>query len=108
VSRGEGGAAQIGRPAGAYRAESEQGVGAETMTTNNTFPAGRSYLDVARLSDGRYCVQFVKDGVPPRTSYTSHAAAVVRQAQSAGNIPVRTVDAELRRACSDQRVELIS
>jgi hypothetical protein len=67
----------------------------------------RTYLDVVRLEDGRYCVQFVKGGAVPRTSYTGHAGAVVKQAQRAGNIPIRTADAELRRMCSDQLVELI-
>ena len=65
------------------------------------------YLEVARLGDGRYAVQFVKQGVPPRTSYTDRAHAVVKQAQYAGNIPVHTSDAELQRLCRDQLVELI-
>jgi hypothetical protein len=67
----------------------------------------RTYLDVVRLEDGRYCVQFVKRGAAPRTSYTGHASAVVKQAQRAGNIPIHTGDAELRRMCDDQLVELI-
>ena len=65
------------------------------------------YLDVMRLDDGRYCVQFVKQGAVPRTSYTGQADAVVKQAQRAGNIPIRTSDADLRRICRDQLVELI-
>jgi hypothetical protein len=65
------------------------------------------YLEVVRLDDSRYSVQFVKPGAPPRTSYTNHAHAVVKQAQHAGNIPIHTSDAELRRLCRDQLVELI-
>jgi hypothetical protein len=65
------------------------------------------YLDVVRLDDGRYCVQFVKQGVAPRTSYTGQADAVVKQAQRAGNIPIHTSDADLQRICRDQLVELI-
>ena len=65
------------------------------------------YLDVARLDDGRYAVQFVKQGAPPRTSYTTQAHAVVRQAQYAGNIPIHTHDVALRSLCHDQLVELI-
>jgi hypothetical protein len=67
----------------------------------------KAYLDVVRLEDGRYCVQFVKRGSVPRTSYTGQAGAVVKQAQRAGNIPIRTGDAELRRMCNDKQVELI-
>jgi hypothetical protein len=65
------------------------------------------YLDVQRMGDGRYSVQFVKHGGVPHTSYTGHADAVVKQAQRAGNIPIHTSDADLRRICRDQLVELI-
>ena len=65
------------------------------------------YLDVMRMGDGRYCVQFVKHGVVPRTSYTGQAEAVVKQAKRAGNIPIHTSDADLQRICRDQLVELI-
>ena len=65
------------------------------------------YLDVVRQGDGRYCVQFVKHGTVPRTSYTGQVGAVVKQAQRAGNIPIHTSDADLRRMCRDQQVELI-
>jgi hypothetical protein len=80
----------------------------DPMTANKILPERKPHLDVVRLGDGRYCVQFVKDGAVPRTSYTDDAAAVVQQAKRAGNIPVRTIDAELRRICRDQLVELIS
>ena len=66
-----------------------------------------AYLDVVRQEDERYCVQFIKYGAIPRRSYTRHAGDVVKQAQRAGNIPIRTDDAELRRMCHDQLVELI-
>ena len=65
------------------------------------------YLDVVRLGDGRYSVQFVKRGTVPRTSYTGQVSAVVKQAQQAGNIPIHTSDADLQRMCRDQLVELI-
>lgn len=78
------------------------------MTANEILPERKPHLDVVRLGDGRYCVQFVKDGSVPRTSYTDDPAAVAQQAKRAGNIPVRTADAELRRICRDELVELIS
>jgi len=65
------------------------------------------YLEVVRLGDGRYSVQFVKPDALPRTSYTNQADAVVKQAQRAGNIPIHTSDAELRRLCRDHLVEII-
>lgn len=79
----------------------------ETAASGATTPQVPVYLDVSRLADGRYCVQFVKDGAPSRTSYAGEAEAVVRQAQRAGNIPVRTRDAELRHACESQLVDLL-
>ena len=79
----------------------------ETATNDQPPIHHGPYLDVIRLGDGRYCVQFVKHGVAPRTSYTGHADAVVRQAQRVGNIPIHTSDADLRRICRDQLVELI-
>jgi hypothetical protein len=80
-----------------------------TDTTANTtaFLHHGPYLDVVRLGDGRYSVQFVKQGALPRTSYTNQAHAVVKQAQRAGNIPIHTSDAELRRLCLDHLVEII-
>jgi hypothetical protein len=82
-------------------------MASDTTTNDNLLEHRRAYLDVVRLEDGRYCVQFMKHGSVPRTSYTGHAGAVVKQAQKAGNIPIHTGDAELRRMCSDQLVELI-
>lgn len=79
----------------------------DTTTTDTSTTHPQAYLDVVRLDDGRYCVQFVKDGVIPRTSYTNHVGAVVKQAQRAGNIPIHTNDVDLRRMCRDQSVELI-
>jgi hypothetical protein len=81
---------------------------ASDLTTTGSIPAHEGpYLDVVRLEDGRYCVRFVKHGVVPRTSYTGQASAVVKQAQRAGNIPIHTSDADVRRMCRDQLVELI-
>ena len=65
------------------------------------------YLEVIHLEDGRYSVQFVKQGALPRTSYTYQAHAVVKQAQRAGNIPIHTNDAELQCLCRDHLVEII-
>jgi hypothetical protein len=79
----------------------------DTTSNDNMRELEGAYLDVVRMEDGRYCVQFVKRGAVPRTSYTGYAGAVVKQAQRAGNIPIHTGDAELRRMCSDQLVELI-
>ncbi|HWQ12137.1 MAG TPA: hypothetical protein VNL77_05020 [Roseiflexaceae bacterium] len=66
-----------------------------------------SYFEIARLDDGRYCVQFIKRGAPPRTSYTARVGDVVRQVLRAGHLPVRTRDDELRRACRDEQVVLL-
>ena len=79
----------------------------DTTASDNSLPVRGPYLDVVRLGDGRYCVQFVKHGVVPRTSYTNQISVVVKQAQRAGNIPIHTSDADLRRMCRDQLVELI-
>jgi hypothetical protein len=79
----------------------------DTTTNDNSLPHDGPYLDVVRLGDGRYSVQFVKQGTVPRTSYTYQADAVVKQAQRAGNIPIHTSDADLRRMCRDHLVELI-
>jgi hypothetical protein len=79
----------------------------DTATNDQSLLQHGPYLNVVRLGDGRYCVQFVKQGVVPRTSYTGQADAVVKQAQRAGNIPIRTSDADLQRICRDQLVELI-
>ena len=79
----------------------------DTTTDDQSLPHRGPYLDVVRLGDGRYCVQFVKHGAVPRTSYTGQIGAVVKQAQRAGNIPIHTSDADLRRMCRDQLVELI-
>ena len=79
----------------------------DTTTNDRSLLHYGTYLDVVRLGDGCYCVQFVKHGAIPRTSYTGQADAVVKQAQRAGNIPIHTSDADLRRKCRDQLVELI-
>jgi hypothetical protein len=79
----------------------------DTTSDDNILARQRTHLDVVRMEDGRYCVQFVKHGAVPRTSYTGHAGDVVKQAQRAGNIPVHTGDVELQRMCHDHLVELI-
>jgi len=79
----------------------------DTTTNVNSLTHQGPYLDVVRLEDGRYCVQFVKQGAVPRTSYTGRVGDVVKQAQRAGNIPIHTNDADLWRLCRDQLVELI-
>jgi hypothetical protein len=78
-----------------------------TEATLNESAHPRPYLDVVRLGDGRYRVQLVKHGTPPRTSYTGQPDAVVKQAQRAGNLPIRTSDDDVRRICRDQMVDLI-
>jgi hypothetical protein len=79
----------------------------DTTGNDNSLAHQGRYLDVVRLDDGRYCVQLVKHGAVPRTSYTGRAGDVVRQAQRAGNIPIHTSDADLQRLCRDHSVELI-
>jgi hypothetical protein len=82
-------------------------MASDTVINDQSLLQHGPYLDVVRLDDGRYCVQFVKQGAVPRTSYTGQADAVVKQAQRAGNIPIHTSDADLQRICRDQLVELI-
>lgn len=82
--------------------ESEQPMGLDTLLP----PA--AYLEVARLDDGRYRVQLVKEGAARRTSYAPNGAAVVRQAQHAGNLSVHTTDVELRGLCCHQQVGLLA
>jgi rRNA-processing protein FCF1 len=65
-----------------------------------------AYLDVTRVSDGRYCVAFVR-GEFNRRSYTPSAEQVIVQAQRAGSIAVRTDDADLRRRCEEAGVTLL-
>jgi len=79
----------------------------DTLIDESAHLFPRPYLDVVRQSDGRYRVQLVKHGVVPRTSYTGQPSAVVKQAQRAGNLPIRTSDADVQRLCRDQSVELI-
>lgn len=76
-------------------------------TTMLDQPYPTVYLEVMRLEDGRYCVQFIKGGLPPRISYTNQADAVAQQAKRAGNIAVRTSDADVQQSCSKQQIKLI-
>ena len=82
-------------------------MASDTAINDQSLLHHEPYLDVMRLGDGRYCVQFVKYGAVPRTSYISQVDAVVKQARRAGNIPIHTSDADLRRICRNQMVELI-
>lgn len=68
--------------------------------------ASRAYLDVSRVSDGRYCVAVVRNGIWSRKSYTATAQAVVKQAQRAGNLPIQTTDHELRTLCVDHQISI--
>jgi hypothetical protein len=79
------------------------GMAEELVGTDSTQP----YLEVMRLEDGRYCVQFRRSGTPLRKSYAPHAQAVVKQAQRAGHIPVQTTDEELRQLCQEHQVQLV-
>lgn len=78
---------------------------AQTSTAGETAPAG-AYLDVTRTADGRYCVAYTGGGVS-RRSYTSSVEQVIRQAQRAGGIPVRTDDEALRRSCQEAALPLV-
>jgi len=79
----------------------------DTTTNEPALMHSGPYFNVVRLADGRYQVQFVRPGMILRTSYTEQAAAVVKQAQRAGNLPIHTSDVDVQRICQDQRVELI-
>lgn len=66
----------------------------------------RVYLLVTRAPDGRYCVAYI-DGSTERRSYAASVDQVVRQAQRAGTIPVRTDDPALQQRCQDVTIPLI-
>jgi hypothetical protein len=78
---------------------------ASPATTANP-PSDSPYLLVTRTPDGRYCVDFTDSRVS-RRSYTRSAEQVVRQAQRAGGIPVRTDDGVLRECCQNAALPLI-
>lgn len=65
-----------------------------------------AYFDIARLEDGRFCVQLVRRNSPTRTSYTPRVADVIGQMVRAG-LPVRTQDAELQGVCQDRQLQLL-
>jgi hypothetical protein len=79
--------------------------GEQTSAAGSATPS-QAYLLVTRLPDGRYCVAFTDGGVS-RKSYTSSVEQVVRQAQRAGSLPVRTDDQELRQRCAESKLSLI-
>jgi hypothetical protein len=79
--------------------------GEQTSTAGSTV-SSQAYFLVTRLPDGRYCVAFTDGGVS-RKSYTSSVEQVVRQAQRAGGLPVRTDDQELRQRCAECDLPLI-
>ncbi len=65
-----------------------------------------AYLNVTRLPDGRYCVAYT-DGQVSRRSYTPSVEQVIRQAQRAGHLPIRTDDDVLRERCKDAQLPLM-
>jgi hypothetical protein len=67
-----------------------------------------SYFIIARLDDGRFCVELIKRGSTPRKSFTPRVTDVVTQMVRAGCLPVQTDDEELQRACRDQQIELLA
>lgn len=67
----------------------------------------RIYLLVTKAPDGRYCVAYI-DGSTERRSYATSADQVIRQAQRAGDIPIRTDDDTIQRRCQDLALPLIA
>ncbi|MEI7768911.1 MAG: hypothetical protein WCI67_02930 [Chloroflexales bacterium] len=78
---------------------------AQNTTADSPTP-NRAYLAVTLLPDGRYCVAYTDGGVS-RRSYTPSLEQVIRQAQRAGGLPVRTEDSALRQRCLDANLTLI-
>jgi hypothetical protein len=79
----------------------------ETLHTTGDSPTpARAYLVVTLEADGRYCVAYTDGGVS-RRSYTPSLDQVIRQAQRAGGLPVRTDDSALRQRCLDAELPLI-
>lgn len=68
-------------------------------------PAG-PYLVVSSTADGRYAVVFTI-GTVARRSVASSLDQVIRQAQHAGGLPIRTDDSELRQRCLELNLPLI-
>ncbi|MCU0492846.1 MAG: hypothetical protein MUD01_14740 [Chloroflexaceae bacterium] len=85
--------------------EERRGTSTPTLAT---LPAPAAYFAVARIADDRFCVQLVRDGLPPRTSYTSQIAAVIKQAQHVGSLPVYTTDAEVLQLCHTHHINVIT
>lgn len=79
---------------------------AEAQPSPDTTQLDRAYLMVTRAPDGRYCVAYIDHGVS-RRSYTPSLDQVIRQAQRAGGIPVRTDDEELQQRCRDAALPLV-
>jgi hypothetical protein len=78
---------------------------AQPGRTGGPAPVG-AHMVVTLQPDGRYCVAYT-DGAISRRSYTSSVEQVVRQAQRAGGIPVRTDDEVLRTQCRAAAVPLL-
>lgn len=78
----------------------------KTPPRTNSPMRDRAYLLVTQMPDGRYCVAYT-DGEVSRQSYTPSVEHVIRQAQRAGNIPIRTEDALLRQRCLDVNLPLL-
>jgi hypothetical protein len=66
-----------------------------------------AYFDIARLDDGRFCVQLIRRNSTTRKSYTLRVSDVIGQMVRA-RLPVRTHDEELQRACRDRELELLT
>lgn len=66
-----------------------------------------AYFDIARLDDGRFCVQFIRRNSTTRKSYTPRLTDVIAQMVRA-RLPVRTHDEELRRVCRERELELLT
>lgn len=79
---------------------------AEAQPTTDETPHDRAYLMVTRAADGRYCVAYI-DGSVSRRSYTPSLDQVIRQAQRAGGLPIRTDDGALRQRCQDEALPLL-
>lgn len=65
-----------------------------------------AYFDIARLDDGRFCVQLVRRNSTTRKSYTPRLTDVIGQIVRV-RLPVRTHDEELQRVCRDREFELL-
>jgi hypothetical protein len=66
-----------------------------------------AYFDIARLDDGRFCVQLVRRNSTTRKSYTPRLTDVIGQMMHA-RLPVQTQDEELQRVCRERELQLLA